>query len=142
MPWYWQEEYYTEDPKFSPNDEEQKWLDEFGKDGLKPGHLVWRRLKLQDFKGDYEQKCRRFRQEYPFTDEEAFLSSITDTFIHAEHVQKARKTEVESTSHLVIGVDPARHGDDRTAIIRRKGRKAYKLETHYNINTMDLAGLS
>ena len=32
-------------------------------------------------------------------------------------------------------------GDDRTAIIRRRGRHAYKLETHYNIDTMELAGI-
>ena len=103
--------------------------------------MAWRRIKLQDIKGDYEQKCRKFRQEYPFTDDEAFLSSVTDTFIQAEHVQKARLNRVDSASNLVIGVDPARMGDDRTAIIRRRGRKAYELETHYNIDTMQLAGI-
>jgi len=41
----------------------------------------------------------------------------------------------------VIGIDPARKGDDRTAIIRRKGRRAYNLETHYNIDTMELSGI-
>jgi hypothetical protein len=96
---------------------------------------------LQDFKGDEEQKFRQFRQEYPFTDDEAFLSSITDTFIQVEHVIKARTANVESESALVIGIDPARKGDDRTAIIRRKGRKAYKIETYYNIDTMELAGI-
>lgn len=141
VPWYWQEEYCIEDESFVPHDEEIDWLEKFGSNGLRPGHLNWRRIKLQDFKGDYEQKCRKFRQEYPFTDDEAFLSSITDTFIHVEHVQKARKTVVDSQAHLVIGVDPARKGDDRTAIIRRKGRRAFKLETHYNIDTMELAGI-
>lgn len=141
VPWYWQDEYCIEDATFKPNDEERDWLDKFGSNGLKPGHLNWRRIKLQDFKGDYEQKCRKFRQEYPFTDEEAFLSSITDTFIQVEHVQKARIANVESEATLVIGVDPARKGDDRTAIIRRKGRKSFKLETHYNIDTMELAGI-
>jgi hypothetical protein len=141
VPWYWQDEYCIDDPAFIPNDEEREWLTKFGVNGLKAGHLNWRRIKLQDFKGDYEQKCRKFRQEYPFTDDEAFLSSITDTFIQVEHVQKARKTIVDSTSELVIGVDPARMGDDRIAIIRRKGRKAFKLETHYNIDTMELAGM-
>ena len=141
VPWYWQDEYCIDDPAFIPNDEEREWLTKFGVNGLKAGHLNWRRIKLQDFKGDYEQKCRKFRQEYPFTDDEAFLSSITDTFIQVEHVQKARKTIVDSTSELVIGVDPARMGDDRIAIIRRKGRKAFKLETHYNIDTMELAGI-
>lgn len=141
VPWYWQEEYHIDDDKFTPNEDEKVWMETFGPDGLKPGHLVWRRIKLQDFKGDYDQKCRKFRQEYPFTDDEAFLSSITDTFIRVDYVQKARKTIVESKSNLVIGIDPARKGDDRTAIIRRRGRRAYGLETHYNIDTMELAGI-
>lgn len=141
VPWYWQDEYCISDPTFNPNEQENEWLEKFGPNGLKVGHLNWRRIKLQDFKGDEEQKHRKFRQEYPFTDDEAFLSSITDTFIHVDVVQKARTTTVESNTALVIGVDPARKGDDRTAIIRRKGRKAYKLETHYNIDTMELAGI-
>lgn len=141
VPWYWQDEYCIEDATFVPTEEELEWLEEFGPNGLKRGHLNWRRIKMQDIKGDYEQKCRKFRQEYPFTDDEAFLSSITDTFIQIEHVKKARKTKVDSKSNLSIGVDPARKGDDRTAIIRRRGRRAYELETHYNIDTMELAGM-
>lgn len=141
VPWYWQDEYCIEDPSFIPHDDEKEWLEKFSSNGLKAGHLNWRRIKLQDFKGDYDQKCGKFRQEYPFTDDEAFLSSITDTFIQVEHVQKARNTRVDSQANLVIGLDPARKGDDRTAIIRRRGRRAYGLETHYNIDTMELAGI-
>jgi len=141
VPWYWQDEYCIDDPDFIPTDEEREWLEKFGDNGLKPGHLNWRRIKLQDFKGDYEQKCRRFRQEYPFTDDEAFISSVTDTFIQIESVKKARKTVVDSKSNLVIGIDPARKGDDRTAIIRRRGRRAFGLDTHYNIDTMELVGI-
>ncbi len=141
VPWYWQDEYCIDDSSFIPNEDEREWLEKFGGNGLKSGHLNWRRIKMQDIKGDYEQKCRKFRQEYPFTDDEAFLSSITDTFIQVEHVIKARKTKVDSKSNIVIGIDPARKGDDRTAIIRRSGRRAYGLETHYNIDTMELAGI-
>lgn len=141
VPWYWQDEYCINDEKFEPTDEEKNWLIEFGSDGLTRGHLNWRRIKLQDFNGDYEQRCRKFRQEYPFNDEEAFLSSITDTFINIDCVKSARKNKVDSQSNLVIGIDPARMGDDRTAIIRRKGRLAYNLETHYNVDTMALSGI-
>ncbi len=141
VPWYWQDEYCIDDTTFVATEEENVWLVKFGENGLKPGHLNWRRIKMQDIKGDYEQKCRKFRQEYPFTDDEAFLSSITDTFIQAEHVLKARTNKVDSQANLVIGIDPARKGDDRTAIIRRSGRRAYGLETHYNIDTMELAGI-
>lgn len=141
VPWYWQDEYCIDDKLFIPTEEEKEWLERFGQNGLKAGHLNWRRIKLEDFKGDYDQKCRKFRQEYPFTDDEAFLSSITDTFIHIDCVRKARKNVVETDAALVIGIDPARKGDDRTAIIRRRGRKVYNLETHYNIDTMELAGI-
>ncbi len=141
VPWYWQDEYCIDNELFVPRDEEVDWLEKFGSNGLKPGHLNWRRIKLEDFKGDYEQKCRKFRQEYPFTDDEAFLSSITDTFIQVEYVQKARTNNVDSKSSLVIGLDVSRMGDDRTAIIRRRGRRAYNLETHYNIDTMALVGI-
>lgn len=141
VPWYWQDEYCIDDASFVPTDEELGWLEQFGDNGLEPGHLNWRRIKLQDIKGDGEQKCRKFRQEYPFTDDEAFLSSITDTFINVEHVIKARSSKVDSTSNLILGVDPARMGDDRIAIIRRRGRRAYNLETHYNIDLMQLAGM-
>jgi hypothetical protein len=141
VPWYWQDEYCIEDNNIILHDDEKEWLEKFASNGLKIGHINWRRIKLQDFKGDYDQKCRKFRQEYPFTDDEAFISSITDTFISVEHVQKARKATVDSKSNLVIGIDPARKGDDRTAIIRRKGRKAYGLETHYNVDTMELVGI-
>jgi len=141
VPWYWQDEYSIDDPNFKPTEEENDWLEKFGSNGLTAGHLNWRRIKFQDFKGDDDQKRRKFRQEYPFTDDEAFLSSIMDTFIHVDTVQKARVTKVESDAALVIGVDPSRMGDDRIAIIRRKARKAYKLETHYNLDTMELAGI-
>jgi hypothetical protein len=141
VPWYWQDEYCIDDALFIPREDEVEWLEQFGANGLKPGHLNWRRIKMQDIKGDYEQKCRKFRQEYPFTDNEAFLSSITDTFIQVDHVRKARNNKVDSKSNLIIGIDPARMGDDRTALIRRRGRRAYGLETHYNIDTMELAGI-
>jgi hypothetical protein len=54
---------------------------------------------------------------------------------------RAQNTEVDSDANLLIGVDPARGDTDRTAIIRRRGRKAYKLETFRNHNTMEVAGL-
>lgn len=140
VPWYWQDEYTRNDEGIVLTDEEMDWLSLYQNNGLTKKHLAWRRNKLQEFDGDYEQKCRGFRQEYPFTDEEAFINSITDTFINVEHVQKARKARVESDSPLIVGVDPARFGVDKTAICWRKGRLAYKIETHAGLNTMELSG--
>lgn len=141
VPWYWQDEYKVDSETFRPTEEELLWLSQYKDKGLTEGHLNWRRIKLQDFKGNYEQKCRKFRQEYPFNDEEAFLSSVTETFIQAEDVRAARGNTVQTDASLVIGVDPARFGDDGSAIIRRRGRKAYNLEIHYNLDTMELTGM-
>ncbi len=134
VPWYWQEEYCIYDENFIADADEQTWLDKYEKDGLTKGHLNWRRIKLKEFKGDYKKKCKKFRQEYPLNAQEAFINSITNTFIDADIVKRARNTIVQSESSLIIGIDPARsHADegDRTAIIRRRGRKAYGLETYY-----------
>ena len=97
MPWYWQDE-YTRSAEGMTLTDEKRWMMLYGQDGLTARHLAWRRNKLSDFDGDYSQKCKGFSQEYPFTDEEAFLNSITDTFITVEPVQCARKSVVDSES--------------------------------------------
>ncbi len=73
---------------------------------------------------------------------DAFLNPVSDTFINSSHVLRARKTNVEisRTAPLLIGVDPAIGDNDRCAIIKRKGRVAYDLESLRNYNTMELAG--
>lgn len=142
VPWYWQDEYTAKVDDFIPDSEEEGLIKEYGDDGLTHSHLVWRRTKLMDFKGDYEQKCRQFRQEYPFYALEAFINSITNTFIQVECVQKARKIKVESESNLIIGIDVAWSKDrDKTAIIRRRGRRAYGLETHHIQDSVKLIRL-
>ncbi len=75
------------------------------------------------------------------TADEAFRNPIANVFINAKHVLRARKSNVESEVGLIIGVDPAIGDTDRTAIIRRRGRLAFKLETFRNHNTMETAGL-
>lgn len=75
------------------------------------------------------------------TSVEAFQTTGEDTYISSELIMKARKCEAEKYGKLVIGVDPARFGDDRTAIIRRQGRVAYNLETHIKKDTMEVVGI-
>lgn len=140
VPWYWQDEYTKDATGLTLTDEEKDWLQLYQHNGLTVRHLAWRRNKLNDFDGDYEQKCKGFSQEYPFTDEEAFLNSITDTFITVEPVQRARKNSVQSETALILGVDPARGGTDKSAICWRRGRLVSKIEAHKGLNTMQLAG--
>jgi hypothetical protein len=144
VPWYWQPEYrayYRENETVSLTDEEQELLDEHGANGLTVEHLCWRRRKLLEFSNDFETGRELFNVEYPFTALDAFRNPVADRFIKANLVTRARKNNIDSHSQLVIGVDPAITDHDRTAIIRRKGRLAYNAETHYNLNTMEIAGL-
>ena len=143
IPWYWQTE-YTRKPQelecVTLTDEEDWYISEYGKDGLTNEHLYWRRKKLLEFSNDYETAKELFNVEYPFCAMDAFRNPVSDRFIKTELVSKARKGIVKSDSLLVIGVDPALKEQDATAIIRRKGRLAYNLETHHNLNTMELVG--
>jgi|SRR6185503_19192845 len=143
IPWYWQDEYalpIDEGKPFSLSEEEQEYLAEHEADGLTKENLEWRRRKLMEFSNDHESARELFNVEYPFTALDAFRNPVQDRFIKATPVNRARKIIVESKSPLVIGVDPAITDHDRTAIIRRKGRLSYNLETHYNLNTMEIVG--
>ncbi len=140
VPWYWQDEYTKDITGFQLTEQEKDWMQLYQHNGLTARHLSWRRNKLNEFDGDPDQKCKGFAQEYPFTDEEAFINSITDTFISVEPVQRARKARVESESSLILGVDPARGGTDKSAICWRKGRLVYKIDAYKGLDTMQLAG--
>lgn len=142
LPWFWQPEYSSHTNElFIPTDEEIELLETHKENGLTEGHLEWRRKKVLEFGRDYETAVESFNVEYPMTALDAFRNPVADRFIKAPLVLRARKNRVESTSPLVIGVDPAISDNDRTAIIRRKGRLAYNRETHFNLNTMELVGL-
>lgn len=144
IPWYWQPEYRIFAEKNDVvclSDEEQALFDEHHENGLSVEHLLWRRKKIAQFSNDYETGRELFNVEYPMTALDAFRNPVADRFIKAPLVARARKNRVESRSPLVIGVDPAISDHDRTGIIRRRGRLAYGLETHYNLNTMEIAAL-
>ena len=140
VPWYWQDEYKSDIPGFEPNEEEQQLLNFHGSDGLTPQHMCWRRLKISSFSADYDAGLEQFKQEYPFNPNEAFLNPIANVFIQPRHVMRARKADIESEAGLIIGVDVAIGDRDRTAIIRRRGRKVYNCERLANHNTMEIAG--
>jgi len=144
IPWYWQPEYscsVRDDETLHLTDEEQAIYDNYQSNGLTKEHLYWRRHKMSEFGKDFETALELFNVEYPMTALDAFRNPVADRFIKADMVQRARKFKVTSESPLVIGVDPAISDHDRTAIIRRKGRLAYNIETHFNLNTMELVGL-
>lgn len=141
LPWYWQDEYTAtlmdgDNPALT--EEEEDYLKLYRKDGLTLDNLYWRRLKIREFSNDHERGLEKFKVEYPFTALEAFRNPIDNRFINAKLVMTARQNKIESTSPLVIGCDPAYGDRDRFAIIRRRGRYAYGLETHHNMSAMEI----
>jgi hypothetical protein len=141
IPWYWQDEYTSnlrENDLASLSDEENELFSLYSKDGLTKEHLYWRRLKLKEFSNDHESALERFCVEYPMCAIDAFRNPVEDRLIKANIVMQARKNKIESTSPLVIGCDPAVSSTDRFAVIRRRGRLAYKLETHHNMKSTEI----
>lgn len=139
LPWYWQDEYAADVPNdFGPIDNEAELMRVYG---LTAAQIMWRRWKIAEFSGKGKDGQRSFNQEYPMNAAEAFLTSGGNGLIKTDVVAAARKAKCEPYGPLIIGVDPARMGEDRTAIIRRRGRVAYGLECHSKKDTMQIANI-
>ncbi len=139
VPWYWQDEYRRElEQDFTPREDEFELIQLYD---LNAHQLSWRRYKIRELSAAGGDGTKAFNQEYPNNSSEAFLMSGEDTLISPELVMRARRAKCEPVGSLVIGVDPARYGDDRTAIIFRRGRVAYNLKTYTKKNTMEVAGI-
>jgi len=139
IPWYWQAEYSREvTPDFAKTIEEEELVRLYN---LTPEQLMWRRFKIIEMSVGGVDGTKEFMQEYPCNATEAFQLTGEDTFIKPNIVMLARKCTAEAYGGLVLGVDPARFGDDRTSIIRRRGRCAYKLESHKKKDLMEVTGI-
>jgi len=139
VPWYWQDEYqHTPSEDFIATDEELELQSYYG---LSAKQIYWRRLKIIELSVSGMDGAKAFMQEYPCTAAEAFQTTGENCYIVPNLVIQARKTKAEAIGPLLIGVDPARFGDDRTSIIRRKGRVAYNLQSYTKKDTMEVTGL-
>jgi hypothetical protein len=143
VPWFWQTEYERKDvpPGIEWEEDEEELRHLFG---LSDGQLYFRRRKIMDdFKGD----VTRFQQEYPCTSTEAFVNAKRDSLISVPSIVAARVAGKQrlvtplSSVPLVVGVDPARYGDDRTGIVWRRGRCVTRVRTLAKKNTMQVAGI-
>jgi hypothetical protein len=69
------------------------------------------------------------------------LVSSTVWLIHsADLVLPTSKESIKPYGSLILGVDPARMGADRTAFIFRRGHCITRIETRYSFDAMDTAG--
>ncbi len=130
VPWYWQDEYRKAPPDgFVLDAEEQAYQ---GAYGLDLEQMAWRRSTIAEL-GD----AALFKQEYPATAAEAFQMTGHDSFIPPELIMRARKAQgVQGIGSLVLGVDPARMGDDRFAIAYRRGRSVEKVLTKTKLDNV------
>lgn len=133
VPWYWQEEYRKATPDGFELDEEER--DYARLYVLDDEQMAWRRNKIAELKDP-----NLFKQEYPATAAEAFQMSGHDSYIKPALIAEARKAECEASGPLVIGLDPARYGDDSSAMAWRRGRKVIKVERKHKLSTMEAAG--
>lgn len=124
MPWYWEPDYSAEPPEnwIAP----PKW-EEYGKIyKLTDAQVYWafskNRGMAQATSEPDDEPCWKFKQEYPANADEAFQTA-GNSFIPSNLVAMARKRVVVPAGALIIGVDPARGGGDKTGVIDRVGRK-------------------
>ena len=139
VPWFWQEEYTKAVPEdFTRTDREDALVELYG---LTDGQLMFRRTKMQELSASGIDGEKAFMQEYPCSAVEAFQTTGIDSFISPDLVMKARNARPEPVGPIVLGVDPARFGEDRTSMIFRCGRVAYGMVSYEKKDTMEVAGL-
>jgi hypothetical protein len=127
VPWFVHAEY----KKIAPGDwvPESDWR-EYGETyKLTQAQLYWAWKKNADLAGaigdTLDKPCWLFRQEYPATAQDAFRTSGGRSYLSPEVVETAIEASYpdETGAALVLGVDVARGGADKTHIIDRRGRR-------------------
>jgi hypothetical protein len=108
--------------EFHPTEEELNLKKAFR---LTNEQLNWRRQKIQEFKG----REKLFSQEYPLTWQEAFVNSVDNTLLEPIYIYRAAENDLAPSDlqPIVVGIDPARDGGDRTIATVRQGRKILRI---------------
>ena len=125
IPWFWHEEYRREPPPdWHPPGE---WAEYQQLYDLALEQVYWAYVKNRELSvtagGGPDEISWKFRQEYPANADEAFQTSGEESFIPPAAVLRARKNKVQGYGPIILGVDPARGGGDKTGIIDRQGRR-------------------
>jgi hypothetical protein len=125
IPWYWHEEYETLPPAdWAPT---EQWVEYEQNYVLRRSQTYWAWLKNRELSvvagGSAAEPCWQFKQEYPANADEAFQTSGADAFISPSAVIRARKNTVAGYGPIILGVDPARGGGDKTGLVDRQGRR-------------------
>lgn len=139
VPWFWQDEYRLKCPSdFRLSDDEQFYVDAYHLDA---DQAYWMHKKNIELDGQVGVIGGLFLQEYPFCAADAFQVSGGDKICDTKAIVKARKTVISDKQEgaHILGVDPARFGDDRSSWIHRNRRVAWGLKSFSKISTSELA---
>ncbi len=128
IPWFLHEEYRSDPPEdWQPPEAFRTYGEAHGLDAAQT-HWAWRKNGelAQACGAGPDEVCWLYRQEYPATSTEAFQSGGEESYIRGELVLTARKWLSSDQMHmpLILGVDIARGGRDKTRIVDRRGRCA------------------
>lgn len=137
IPWFWEPLYQSPVPEdFELSEEDRQYQRTYK---LLDGQMAWRQNKILTYGKGFEWL---FDQEFPATPALAFRSSTTDPYISPLLVSAAAGSDYQDRhGPLIIGVDPADTGPDRTAIAFRRGRLVYRIQTYQGKTTMEVAGI-
>lgn len=141
IPWFIQAEYVLPFPEGTRLDDDELEYQELY--DVSDPHMLWRRQKITELKNGIDD----FKREYPATPQEAFESAGYRQLIPTEHVARAvanmkMEPRIEPRGPMVMGVDPARFGDDRLAIALRQGRVAFDITGYtHKVDQMEIVGM-
>lgn len=107
---------------------------------VREGKVVIPGLMSPDYPKEMEEKYGRDSNIYQIKVKGNFPTSETDTLIPVSDVLDAFEREVEPLGEKVLGVDPARFGDNFTTFIVRQGKKVLHHEEHSKEDTQETAG--
>lgn len=126
LPWFFEPSYRAK-PKEKISD---FWKGYQKKYQLSDSQLAWAINKNASFaatenKESDKELSLKFRQEYPAEIEDAFSGAVSNGLISVEAAEKAikNKTVFDKYSPLILGVDLAKGGKDKSWMISRRGRQ-------------------
>lgn len=137
IPWFLTAEYAREpEPGFElsteKEDDQPSEVEITELFGLSMAQMCWRRNKILELRSE-----DTFRQEYPSTPQEAFVSAGHSPFISPLAVLRAQKRKTEGYGPLVFGVDPASMGGDRFSVCARRGMRVEWVKYRNKIDVVE-----
>jgi len=125
LPWFIHEEYAEEPPPdWHPPEAFLKYEQGYN---LSRAQTYWAWKKNRELANTIsapsDRICWKFKQEYPANATEAFQMSGDSPFIPADAIVAARAATVEAYGPIILGVDPARGGGDKTGFMDRQLRR-------------------